>query len=80
METRHAAADWTETDNDDDETEDENWHNNERGGDEQAGHEGQRQEYGDHEDGEETSPLLPIFSAAHLGWQPIYNVSLTKQR
>jgi hypothetical protein len=26
------------------------------------------QDEDDHEDGAEDSPLLPIFSAAHLGW------------
>jgi hypothetical protein len=80
METRHAAADWTETENDDEETEDENWQNNERRDSEQAGHEGEGPEYGDHEDGEETSPLLPIFSAAHLGWWPLHNTYTTKRR
>lgn len=80
METRHAAADWTETENDDEETEDENLQNNERGDDEQVGHEGEGPEYEDHEDGRETSPLLPIFSAAHLGWWPLYNAPITKRR
>lgn len=71
-ETRHAAADWTETENDDEETEDENWHDNGRGDREQAGREGEGLEDEDHEDGDETSLLLPIFSAAHLGSYPTW--------
>jgi hypothetical protein len=65
-EARFAAADWTETDDNDEETEEEN---SIRSGleEEQARHDRLGGENGDHEDGDEGTPLLPIFSAAHLG-------------
>ena len=65
-EARYAVADWTETDDNDEETEEEDSNG---GGleEEQAGHDYPGGENGDQEDGDEGSPLLPIFSAAHLG-------------
>ena len=69
-EARHAAADWTGTESDDEETEDDDRHNERRRNNKPAACEDEGRPYDDHEDGEETSPLLPIFSAAHLGmWQ-----------
>jgi hypothetical protein len=56
-EARYAAADWTETDDNDEETEEE----------EQAGHDRLTRQDNEHEDDDEATPLLPIFSAAHLG-------------
>jgi hypothetical protein len=58
---RHATADFTEDDGEDEITEDED-------DEEEAGGEnGDDGEDIDEEDGEEDTPLLPIFSAAHLG-------------
>lgn len=66
---RHATADWTETEADDDDSDDdEDGHPGrlidddvvEADEEEDDGHEG-------NEDGDDESPLLPIFSAAHLG-------------
>jgi hypothetical protein len=55
---RHAAADWTETDNDDEDSDNEqNGEDNEHGD-------------GSSEDGNETTPLLPVFSTAYLGIHP----------
>jgi hypothetical protein len=60
----HAKADWTEDDSADEASEDDENENNEEG---DAGEDDEEQdEDADEEDGE-TSPLLPIFSAAHLG-------------
>jgi len=56
QETRHATADFTETELEDENTEDEDDEEEEDG------------ESVNDEDGEEDTPLLPIFSAAHLGW------------
>ncbi len=65
-EARYAAADWTETDDNDEETEEEE---SNAGGmeDEQAGHDHLSGREDEHEDGDERTPLLPIFSAAYLG-------------
>lgn len=61
---RHATADWTETEADDDElTEDER--DEQDGGEDED--EEEEDEDDDDEDGDEDTPLLPIFSAAHLG-------------
>jgi hypothetical protein len=57
-ERRHATADFTEDDGEDENTEDDDDQGEEEGGDEEAIEE---------EDGDEDTPLLPIFSAAHLG-------------
>jgi hypothetical protein len=65
-EARYAAADWTETDEADEETEEEDYNRNATE-EEQAGHDHQAGEEDDHEDGDEGTTLLPIFSAAHLG-------------
>lgn len=65
-EARYAAADWTETDDNDDETEEED-SNGSGLEEEQAGHDHLGGEDDDHEDGDEGTPLLPIFSATHLG-------------
>src|SRR5579859_5093029 len=54
---KHASADFTATDDEDEITEDE-----EDLEDEEEGVAGE-----ENEDGEEDMPLLPIFSAAHLG-------------
>lgn len=59
---RHATADFTETELDDEDTEDED------GDEEMEEQEGEEEDGGDEdEDGHEDMPLLPIFSAAHLG-------------
>jgi hypothetical protein len=66
---RHAAADWTETENDDEDSDEEQ--NGERegrmgsydGSDNGHSHNGS-------EDGDEATPLLPIFSTAPLGIRP----------
>jgi hypothetical protein len=58
-ERRHATADFTEDDGEDENTEDEE--------DEQDEEEGDDEDVIEEEDGEEDTPLLPIFSAAHLG-------------
>lgn len=59
---RHATADWTETEAEDDITEDEE-------GDVGQEEDIEGEEESD-EDGDEDTPLLPIFSAAHLGKYP----------
>ena len=61
---RRATADFTEDDGEDENTEDEDEEGDERDQDEDVQEEEEADE--DDEDGEE-SPLLPIFSAAHLG-------------
>lgn len=61
LDARHATADFTETDPDDENTEEEEDEEDE----EQEGEEDGDGE--DDEDGHEDTPLLPIFSAAHLG-------------
>jgi hypothetical protein len=58
-ERRHATADFTEDDGEDENTEDED--------DQEEGEEGDGEEVIEEEDGDEDTPLLPIFSAAHLG-------------
>ena len=59
--TRHASADFTETEQGDEDTEDEEDEYEDQG-------EGSGEELAeDDEDGEDDIPLLPIFSAAHLG-------------
>ncbi len=60
----HAAADFTEDDEEDEHTEDDD--DQDDGGDEEG--EEEMTEGEDGEDGDSNSPLLPIFSAAHLGW------------
>ena len=55
-ERRHATADFTEDDGEDENTEDEEDQDEEEDDDEI-----------EEEDGDEDTPLLPIFSAAHLG-------------
>ena len=70
---RHATADWTETEAEDDNSEgdDDGEDIDEDGVDREAGdeEEGEEEEedQDEDEDGEEDTPLLPIFSAAHLG-------------
>lgn len=60
---RHATADWTETEEGDDNTEDD-----EDGQDADEDDEaGDPDDADEDEDGDEDTPLLPIFSAAHLG-------------
>lgn len=68
---RHATADWTETEGDEDVTEEED-----NGEEHNEEHEEGDNELTEEEDGEYT-PLLPIFSAAHLGLlQPICRPTL----
>ncbi|KAH8594454.1 hypothetical protein B0O99DRAFT_595389 [Bisporella sp. PMI_857] len=72
IEARHATADFTETDIDDEITEDdeeaiEDDEEDEPDDDDDGG--------GDDEDGDEDTPLLPIFSAAHLDALPVYNLT-----
>jgi hypothetical protein len=59
LEARHATADFTETELEDENTEDEEDEEDEHGEEEEIEEED--------EDGDEDTPLLPIFSAAHLG-------------
>jgi len=59
---RHATADWTETEEGDDNTEDD-----EDGQDDGEDEAGDPEDADEDEDGDEDTPLLPIFSAAHLG-------------
>ncbi|KAN0096865.1 hypothetical protein V8E51_015670 [Hyaloscypha variabilis] len=66
-ERRHATADFTEDDGEDENTEDEE--------DEQDEEEGDDEDVIEEEDGEEDTPLLPIFSAAHLDSLPVYNLT-----
>jgi len=62
---RHATADWTETEADDDISEEELEDNGEDvDEDDEAA---DQEEEGDEDGEEEDTPLLPIFSAAHLG-------------
>ena len=62
---RHATADFTETELDDEDTEEAEQEDDDDDNDED---EDQDQEEGDgDEDGDIDTPLLPIFSAAHLG-------------
>lgn len=61
-ERRHATADFTETDGEDEMTDEEDGDHGEEGDDEE-----EEEEEIDEEDGEEDTPLLPIFSSAHLG-------------
>lgn len=65
-EARYAAADWTETDEGDEETEEDDYNRNAME-QERAEHDHQAEVDDDCEDGNEATPLLPIFSAAHLG-------------
>jgi hypothetical protein len=66
LEPRHATADFTETDVEDSNTEDEEQDH----GEQEEGEEEEDEHIddgADDEDGEVETPLLPIFSAAHLG-------------
>jgi hypothetical protein len=66
LDARHATADFTESDIDDEHTEEED--------DEEDAEQGEDE---DDEDGHEDTPLLPIFSAAHLGrYLPIAHCSI----
>ena len=70
LEVRHATADFTETDVDDEitETEDDGHDEEDEDEEDEDGDVGDAQgDEDDDEDGEEDSPLLPLFSAAHLG-------------
>jgi hypothetical protein len=67
---RHATADWTETEADDDVTEDDEDEDHRNHGEEEPEEEDEDAQENDAEDGGEDgedTPLLPIFSAAHLG-------------
>ncbi|TVY85115.1 Calcium channel, partial [Lachnellula suecica] len=68
---RHATADWTETEADDDNSEDQD-DAEDIDGEDEAGDEDEDE---DDEDGDEDTPLLPIFSAAHLDALPVYNLT-----
>ncbi|TVY27282.1 Calcium channel, partial [Lachnellula hyalina] len=77
---RHATADWTETEAEDDNSEgdDDGEDIDEDGVDREAGDEEEGEEEEDQdedEDGEEDTPLLPIFSAAHLDALPVYKLT-----
>ena len=74
---RHATADWTETEAEDEVTEDEGGGNADHVEDEVNGEDGDEEdgEEDEGEDGGEDTPLLPIFSAAHLGTQNIVILS-----
>ncbi|KAL2070150.1 hypothetical protein VTL71DRAFT_13176 [Oculimacula yallundae] len=65
----HAAADFTEDDDEDEHSDDD--------GDNDEGEEDMSEddEDGDGEDGDSHTPLLPIFSAAHLDALPVYNLT-----
>ncbi|EKD17476.1 uncharacterized protein L3040_005079 [Drepanopeziza brunnea f. sp. 'multigermtubi'] len=81
----HAAADFTEDDDEDEHSEEEEQEEEEQDtvdeGEEDADADGEGDEGEDddgdaeHEDGDSHSPLLPIFSAAHLDALPIYNLT-----
>lgn len=73
----HAKADWTEDDSGDDMTEDDEEEGEEDHGEEGVGEDDDNEDgdENDEEDGE-TSPLLPIFSAAHLGISSLCFLSL----
>lgn len=62
LEARRATADFTETELEDENTEDEPDEE-----DDAAGGEEEEIDEEEDEDGDEDTPLLPIFSAAHLG-------------
>ena len=71
-EIRHAAADWTETENDNEDSEDdyegqEGEEDHDEGNEETNDDDEQHNRNEDDEDGDDATPLLPIFSAAHLG-------------
>lgn len=71
----HAKADWTEDDSGDEMTEDEE-EGGEDAGEEDAGEDDDNEDDDENdEDDGETSPLLPIFSAAHLDALPVYNLT-----
>lgn len=69
---RHATADWTETEGEDDLSEEEN--DEDDVGDDEADEQDEEEEEDEDEDGEEDTPLLPIFSAAHLGIPYFYPI------
>jgi hypothetical protein len=58
LHVQHATADFSETELDDESTEEE---------EDEADREGGDRDSDNDEDGQEDAPLLPIFSAAHLG-------------
>lgn len=58
---RHAQADWTETEGEDDDSEEDN------PGEDHGEAQEEEDEEDEGEDGASATPLLPIFSAAHLG-------------
>ena len=62
LDARHASADFTETDLDDENIDEEDEEEDAEQEEEEDADEGE-----DNEDGHEDTPLLPIFSAAHLG-------------
>ncbi|CAG8974895.1 hypothetical protein HYALB_00006678 [Hymenoscyphus albidus] len=70
---RHATADWTETEPEDDELTGDDGHDHD--GEDEDQDEDDDEDDDDDEDGEEDTPLLPIFSAAHLDALPIYNLT-----
>lgn len=68
---RHAVADWTETEDNEDDTEGE--YNNDPT-QEDVPEEEAIEDVEDDEDGDENTPLLPIFSAKYLGAYGVYQV------
>ncbi|CZT11339.1 hypothetical protein WAI453_010995 [Rhynchosporium graminicola] len=82
----HAAADFTEDDEEDDERSDDDRNNDDEEEEEEedqenSGAEDEDQDQdeddgeGEDEDGDSHTPLLPIFSAAHLDALPVYNLT-----
>lgn len=65
MEARHASADFTDEEREEEVTGDEGFEEDIEEEEEGENEEGEIEE--EDEDGPEDSPLLPIFSAAHLG-------------
>ncbi|KAF4634073.1 hypothetical protein G7Y89_g4042 [Cudoniella acicularis] len=76
---RHATADWTETEAEDENTEDEDDDDDDDDDDnEEADEEGEEGDDGEgDEDGGSDTPLLPIFSAAHLGNYPLSAIRIS---
>ncbi|PQE06698.1 integral membrane channel protein [Rutstroemia sp. NJR-2017a BBW] len=71
---RHASADFTETEIEDD-TEDEREDQQDLGEGDDAEIDEVDEDGLEEEDGDEDPPLLPIFSAAHLDSLPVYNLT-----
>lgn len=64
---RHATADFTETELDDDDENTEHGLDEDEDGQQEEDEQEHEEDTEDDEDGNDDAPLLPIFSAAHLG-------------